>query len=180
MPAAKKAKKKTAGPKPKSGRAERPAKKTAQSRVKKRVVKKAIPKKVKSAPPEASKPEREVLLRKELIKMKEDILREAHIEISKYIKGENRQLVETALDDGDWSVVDLSEDINLRKLSVHRENLRKIDQALRKLQEGTYGICEDCGEEISVERLKVLPFAIYCRDDQEKREMMEALERESL
>ena len=75
------------------------------------------------------------------------MLAEARNEISKYIKGETRQLVESVLDDGDWSVIDLSEDINLRRLSAHQASLVKIDESLRKLREGTYGICEDCGED---------------------------------
>jgi len=121
--------------------------------------------------------ERKSALRIALIKRREEIVKEAKSEISKYIRGETRQLVDTALDDGDWSFVDLSEDISLQKLNSHRETLLKIDEALRKLKEGTYGKCEDCGEEISEERLKVLPFAIYCRDCQEKIEFLEAIER---
>ncbi|MBZ0154735.1 MAG: TraR/DksA family transcriptional regulator [Alphaproteobacteria bacterium] len=117
-------------------------------------------------------------LRKVLIQKREDIIREAKSEIKKFKSGEKRQLVETVMDDGDLSVVDLSEDISLKQLSTHRETLIKIDTALRKLEEGTYGICEECGDEISEERLKVLPFAIYCRDDQEKKELMEKMERE--
>jgi DnaK suppressor protein len=125
-----------------------------------------------------SEAERKAALRKTLIAKREAIVKEAKSEISKYIKGETRQLVDTALDDGDWSVVDLSEDISLRQLSTHKDTLRKIDEALRKLDEGTYGICEDCGEEISEERLKILPFAIYCTDCQERREQLEEIEKE--
>jgi len=121
--------------------------------------------------------ERRAALRKLLVTRREQIVSEAKAEISKYIKGETRQLVDTALDDGDWSVVDLSEDISLRRLSTHRDNLQRIDEALRKFDEGTYGICEDCGEEISRERLKILPFAIYCTDCQEKREQLEQIEK---
>ncbi|MCX5717397.1 MAG: TraR/DksA family transcriptional regulator [Nitrospirae bacterium] len=117
-------------------------------------------------------------LRKLLIQKREQIVKEAKIEISKYIKGETRQLVDTALDDGDWSVVDLSEDVSLRQLGTHREVMVKIDAALGKLQEGTYGICEDCGGKISEERLKILQFAIYCKDCQEKIEQLEAIEKE--
>ncbi len=117
-------------------------------------------------------------LRKLLIQKREQIVKEAKAEISKYIKGETRQLVDTALDDGDWSIVDLSEDVSLRQLGTHRETLLKIDSALRKLEEGTYGTCEDCGGEISESRLKVVPFAIYCRDCQEKIEQLEAIEKE--
>lgn len=122
--------------------------------------------------------DRKERLRKLLVQKREGIVREAKAEIKKYITGEKRQLVETVLDDGDLSVMDLSEDISLRQLSTHRETLLKIDTALRKLQEGTYGVCEDCGDEIREERLKIMPFAIFCRDCQENRELMEKMGRE--
>jgi len=165
-----------------------PAKKTAKiSKPKKRVLKKPVPAakaKTKTKPARTPKPlikesedERRVRLKRLLLDKRREILKEIRIEISKYIKGENRQLVDTALDDGDWSVVDLSEDISLRHLSSHREDLQKIDEAIRKIDEGTYGICEDCGEEISEERLKILPYAIYCIDCKESREHMEEMER---
>lgn len=140
------------------------------------------PSKVKAritkTPPRAGEPnEREKILRRQLIQNRESIVREARSEIAKYVKGETRQLVETALDDGDWSVIDFSEDINLRRLETHRGILLRIDEALDKIKDGTYGICEDCGEKIRAERLKVMPFAIYCRDCQEKREELERVER---
>lgn len=131
----------------------------------------------KSSKTEKHEDIRKAELRKLLLKKREEVVKEAKIEISKYIKGETKQLVDTALDDGDWSIVDLSEDISLKQLNTHRENLQKIDEALRKLEEGTYGICEDCGEEINEERLKIMPFAIYCIDCQEKREQLEEMER---
>ncbi|MBF0506610.1 MAG: TraR/DksA C4-type zinc finger protein [Nitrospirae bacterium] len=129
----------------------------------------------KTAEDESSRKER---LRKVLIQKREEIIREAKSEIKKFKSGENKQLVDTVMDDGDLSVVDLAEDISLKQLSTHRETLIKIDTAIRKLEEGTYGLCEECGEEISEERLKIMPFAIYCRDDQEKKEIMEKIERE--
>jgi DnaK suppressor protein len=123
---------------------------------------------------------RKDLLRKHLISKREEIVREAKNEIAKYIKGETNQLVETALDDGDWSVIDLSADINIRRLETHRERLLGIDEALMKLREGTYGTCEECGGEITPERLSVMPFAIFCRDCQEKREQLEKIAREEI
>lgn len=139
--------------------------------------KKVVPVKAKKPVKEKQSPEeKKEALRKLLIQTREQFVREAKIEISKYIRGETRQLVDTALDDGDWSIVDLSEDVSLRKLSAHRETLVKIDESLRKLDEGTYGTCESCGEEISKERLKVMPSAIYCKDCQERIEQLEAIE----
>ncbi len=171
--------------------------KAAQRIIKKltrKTPKKAIPKKIKTRKTvrvkprkivkrklrEESEEERKVALRRSLVQKREEIVKEAKTEISKYIKGEARQLVDTALDNGDWSVIDLSEDISLRQLSTHRENLLKIDEAIRKINEGTYGICEDCGEEINEARLKVLPFATHCRDCQEIREQLAVLEREGV
>ncbi|MEN2985570.1 MAG: TraR/DksA C4-type zinc finger protein [Thermodesulfovibrionaceae bacterium] len=117
-------------------------------------------------------------LKKMLNKMKEQILQEAKEEIKKFQTAERRQIIETVMDDADLSVIDLSEDISLKQLSAHRDVLKKIEQALRKLDEGTYGVCEMCGDEIPEERLKILPFAIYCRDCQERIEMMEKFESE--
>ena len=117
-------------------------------------------------------------LKKLLIQKREDIVKESKTEIRKYVSGEKKQLVETVLDDGDLSVVDLAEDINLKQLSTHRETLLKIDSALRKLSEGTYGVCDECGDEISEERLKIMPFAIFCKDCQEEKEMKDKLEKE--
>lgn len=132
---------------------------------------------LKRSATKTSEEDRKINLRRALIKRREEIVKEAKIEISKYIRGETKQLVDTALDDGDWSIIDLSEDISLKQLSTHRETLLKIDEAIRKLNEGTYGKCEDCGEEISEERLRILPFAIYCRDCQEKKEQIDEMDR---
>ncbi len=155
------------------------------AKVPKAIKKVIIPKRVRMQKPatvvllrKKAEEQRKDALRSALIKKREQIVKEAKGEISKYIRGETKQLVDTALDNGDWSYVDLSEDISLKQLSTHRETLLKLDEAIRKIDEGTYGKCEDCGEDISLERLKVLPFAIYCVDCQAKREQFAALERE--
>jgi len=52
----------------------------------------------------------------------------------------------------------------------HQIRLKAFDAAFDRLQQGLYGICEQCGEEISLERLGVLPFATNCVDCQTERE----------
>lgn len=47
--------------------------------------------------------------------------------------------------------------------------LKAIAAAFSRVEEGRYGICEECGEDIALDRLKVLPFAAYCVDCQSKR-----------
>jgi DnaK suppressor protein len=141
-------------------------------------IRKSPPKSLKKGPKVEDENTRKERLRRLLILKRGEILTEGKIEIKKYISGEKKQLVESVMDDGDLSVVDLAEDISLKQLSTHRETLIKIDTAIRKLDEGTYGVCEDCDDEISEQRLNIMPFAIYCRDCQEKKEIMEKIERE--
>jgi DnaK suppressor protein len=50
------------------------------------------------------------------------------------------------------------------------DRLKAIDFAFNRLEQGLYGICAQCGEEISIERLRAVPFAVYCIDDQQKRD----------
>jgi DnaK suppressor protein len=59
-------------------------------------------------------------------------------------------------------------------MEMESETLRKIDDALLRLEEGTYGACRECEEAISEARLKALPFASLCRDCQEQAEESEA------
>lgn len=114
-------------------------------------------------------------LKRHLIRLREEIVSEAKAEIKKFKSGEKKQIVEAVLDDGELSFVDLSEDICLKQLSTHRDTLIKIDEALRKLNEGTYGLCEECGDPISLERLKIIPFATHCKDCQEKKEILDKI-----
>jgi RNA polymerase-binding transcription factor len=60
-------------------------------------------------------------------------------------------------------------------MEMESQTLRKIDQALARLEEGTYGVCSECDESISEARLKALPFASFCRDCQEQAEESEAV-----
>ncbi len=50
----------------------------------------------------------------------------------------------------------------LSVMKALRANLRWVDRALRKMDLGTYGVCERCGTEIAIERLEALPWAILC------------------
>jgi DnaK suppressor protein len=52
-----------------------------------------------------------------------------------------------------------------------------VDAALHRLEEGTYGNCFECGEEIAEARLRALPFAMRCKDCEEARETAERRER---
>ena len=156
-----------------------PVKKAAAAKpaAKKPVAKKTVKEKKSQVKTGPSK-NRLLDLKKSLIRKREDILKEVKEEIAKYVSGDNKQLVDTANDEGDWAQVDISEDLSLQRLSAQRKLMYNIDEAIRKIAEGTYGICEDCGDEISEKRLLVLPAATLCVDCQESREQAEALEGE--
>jgi DnaK suppressor protein len=112
-------------------------------------------------------------LRRTLLKLRKNILEESRQEIVSSAKGETRKLMEEALDTGDWSVVEHAESIKHSKLNAHRKTLIKVDEALHNISIGTYGHCDDCDEDINTERLRILPFAIRCRDCQEDFEEQE-------
>jgi DnaK suppressor protein len=112
-------------------------------------------------------------LRKSLLERRAEIIKEARDEIAKYTDGDTRKLVESALDEGDWAVVDITEDLNLRLLSQHRLALIDIDDTLRKIRDDKYGICEECGQRIDEKRLRIMPTARLCIEHQEKKEKQE-------
>lgn len=74
------------------------------------------------------------------------------------------------LDQGEISEVDIQEEIEFALIQMKAETLIKIDAALRRLEEGTYGECFECGDEIAEARLRALPFAVRCKDCEEARE----------
>ena len=57
------------------------------------------------------------------------------------------------------------------------ETLNRINEALGRLEEGAYGNCFECGEEIAPQRLRALPFAVRCRECEEARETAQRRER---
>ena len=81
------------------------------------------------------------------------------------------------LDQGESSEVDIQDDIEFALIQMKSETLTKIDTALRRLEEGTYGDCFECGDHISEARLRALPFAVRCKDCEEARETAEQRER---
>lgn len=68
---------------------------------------------------------------------------------------------------------DTQEDIEFALIQMKAETLDQINQALSRLDEGAYGYCLECGEEIPERRLRALPFAIRCKDCTEALEVTE-------
>jgi DnaK suppressor protein len=81
------------------------------------------------------------------------------------------------LDEGESSEVDIQEELEFAVIQMKAETLKKIDAALRRIEEGTYGDCFECCATIPEARLRALPFAVRCRDCEEAREAIELRER---
>ncbi|MCK5799200.1 MAG: TraR/DksA C4-type zinc finger protein [Deltaproteobacteria bacterium] len=76
-------------------------------------------------------------------------------------------------DDMDLASSEYLQSFTFRLRGREKVFLKKIDLAVEKLEQGTFGICEDCGEDISVKRLEARPettLCIRCKEDQEKAE----------
>jgi DnaK suppressor protein len=77
------------------------------------------------------------------------------------------------------SVDDFVQEVDLALMQMKSETLKKIDQALLRLEEGTYGRCQECDVEIPPARLRALPFAALCRACQEETESLVRAAREA-
>ena len=66
----------------------------------------------------------------------------------------------------DDSFADLMVDVNLAEIDRDLQELRLIDGAFLRLNDGTYGSCEQCGSPIEIARLRAAPFASRCFDCQ--------------
>uniref|UniRef100_Q01TC0 Transcriptional regulator, TraR/DksA family n=1 Tax=Solibacter usitatus (strain Ellin6076) TaxID=234267 RepID=Q01TC0_SOLUE len=70
----------------------------------------------------------------------------------------------------DRSVDDTAADEGLHNSSVDSETLQQVDDALRRIEQGSYGKCVICGKPIEPARLEAIPWTPYCKADQERLE----------
>ncbi|MCM2279692.1 MAG: TraR/DksA family transcriptional regulator [Oligoflexia bacterium] len=78
------------------------------------------------------------------------------------------------IDDADMSSTELEAGMKMRLRSREALFLRKIDEALQRISDGTFGDCGSCGEEIDLRRLEARPTAslcVHCKEDQERQEL---------
>ena len=71
-------------------------------------------------------------------------------------------------DAGDESVLRMITDLDITEAGRDVEELRDIAEALNRMEDGSYGTCEECGQDIGYPRLEVQPTATRCIEDQEK------------
>jgi DnaK suppressor protein len=81
------------------------------------------------------------------------------------------------IESSDTTEVHPEDELAFALIQMKGQVLRKINEAMRQLDEGTYGICGECGDDISAPRLRALPFAVRCKECEEMREHAEQRER---
>jgi len=111
--------------------------------------------------------------RRKLIKWKDDILKEARetLEVLQKESANHPDLADRASSETDRA-------IELRARDRQRKLISKIDAALQRLEEGTYGYCEETGEPISLKRLDARPIATLSIEAQERHERREKVYRD--
>ncbi len=104
------------------------------------------------------------IMREKLTKMMQDVINHQH-EKRKQISGteRNQDGIDAPFSDGSANVY-----VNL--INNDQDKIRVINQALNMIDQGTYGICQDCNKPIPLARLEVAPFATLCIKCKTKRE----------
>ena len=172
----------------------RAAKKAKKTVKKKTVAKKAVRKtakkktaKKKAAPKAAAQTapampaavrQRRAQLEKILLRKRNEVVQGLEARMGRKLVFDAGQKVDSAMDSADQSAQDVDAVIDYSLLEMKYEQYKDIADAFRKLQNSTYGLCEECGNEISVKRLEVNPLARYCIECKTRKEELERIQKE--
>jgi len=111
--------------------------------------------------------------KQKLINWKEDILRESR-ETLVHLQAETENHPDLA----DRATSETDRALELRTRDRQRKLISKIDEAMRRIEDGTYGYCEETGEPIGVARLDARPIATLSLEAQERHERRERVHRD--
>jgi len=111
--------------------------------------------------------------RGKLLTWKEDILREARATLVQ-LQDENQNHPDLA----DRASSETDRAIELRARDRQRKLIAKIDAAIQRIEDGSYGYCEETGEPISLKRLEARPIATLSVEAQERHEKRERVYRD--
>ncbi|MBW4022378.1 MAG: RNA polymerase-binding protein DksA [Proteobacteria bacterium] len=111
--------------------------------------------------------------RRKLLRWQDELLREANGTLASLSEG---GIMEA--DITDRASVETDRALELRTRDRARKLIAKIDQALQRVENGTYGFCEDTGEPIGLRRLEARPIATLSIEAQERHERMERVHRD--
>ena len=127
-------------------------KKTSKTR--KKAARKAPARAAKTARPAMSK--RDLLaIRKELLSQRDDVLQAMR-------RNKAIEITSDTGDEADQAAASMDRDLQFELSDTERNTLDQIEGAIRKIDKGTYGACEQCRQPIETVRIRALPFVRYC------------------
>jgi len=128
-------------------------------------------------PTKAMAPERREALYRMLMGKRQELMREITGNLGQSLTEDQRRRLESAMDVGDQSLMDLDRELGISLMEMRNKRRQLIDEALGRLEDGTYGLCEECGVEVNEKRLAAVPFAKLCVTCQSKQELIEKIEK---
>jgi len=117
-------------------------------------------------------PERLSEVKERLLERKRRLWREVKDQLKSNIGDGYQEMLATARDEEDQATVSLMAETNLTLLGPKREELEAIEEALLRLENGSYGHCEVCGQSIEPRRLEIMPETPLCRNCMSHREKL--------
>lgn len=101
-------------------------------------------------------------IREQLLERKKVLWNEVVRDLEEDAQETHREVLEVVREAGEMGLEEIRETNAIRVIRVKVEELEKIEQALRRIEDGGYGICQDCEEWIPPARLAVMPYALRC------------------
>jgi DnaK suppressor protein len=117
-------------------------------------------------------PERLSEVKERLLQRKRRLWQEVKEQLKSNIGDGYQEMLATARDEEDQASVSLMAETNLTLLGPKRQELEAIEEALLRLENGTYGLCEVCGQPIEPRRLEIMPETPLCRNCMSQREKL--------
>lgn len=115
----------------------------------------------------------QTLRTEEIARLRQTLLWEKEMVAARYQEKVRaaREIHEEGTEDlEELAAMDVDRDLLLALSETDREHVAEIEEALRRMDEGTYGICEYTGEPMPLERLRQVPWARYCAEHQKQYE----------
>ena len=122
---------------------------------------------------------RRKMLQQLLHEMRETEIKDIERQLGRELDPSVIRKVDVAMDTGDWAQMDLSEGVDHKILEIRYRTYKEIADTFRRLESGAYGLCESCGAQIPLGRLKAEPFARYCVPCLTRIEELERVENET-
>ncbi len=117
-------------------------------------------------------PERLAEVKDRLLGRKKLLWQEVKEQLKSSIGDGYQEMLATARDEEDQATVSLLAETSFTLLGPKRQELEAIEEALQRLENGSYGLCEVCGQPIEPRRLEIMPETPLCRGCMTQREKL--------